>query len=79
MFNAAIDGRLKALWLIGEDVVQTDPNTNKVKKAMDSLELLVVPELFMTETANTPTWCCPAPASWKRAAPSPTASAACSA
>ena len=52
MFNAAIDGRLKALWLIGEDVVQTDPNTNKVKKAMDSLELLVVQELFMTETAK---------------------------
>ncbi|MCB0793063.1 MAG: formate dehydrogenase subunit alpha, partial [Flavobacteriales bacterium] len=52
MFNAAIDGRLKALWLIGEDVVQTDPNTNKVIKAMDSLELLVVQELFMTETAK---------------------------
>ena len=52
MFNAAIDGRLKALWLIGEDVVQTDPNTNKVRKAMDSLELLVVQELFMTETAK---------------------------
>lgn len=52
MFDAAIEGKLKALWLIGEDVVQTDPNTNKVKKAMDSLELLVVQELFMTETAQ---------------------------
>ncbi|MGB1104818.1 MAG: formate dehydrogenase subunit alpha [Crocinitomicaceae bacterium] len=52
MFDAAIDGKLKALWLIGEDVVQTDPNTNKVKKAMDSLELLIVQELFMTETAK---------------------------
>ncbi len=52
MFNAAIDGDLKALWIIGEDVVQTDPNTNKVKKAMDSVELLVVQELFMTETAK---------------------------
>ena len=52
MFNAAIDGDLKACWIIGEDVVQTDPNTNKVKKAMDSLELLVVQELFMTETAK---------------------------
>lgn len=51
MFNAAIAGDLKALWLIGEDVVQTDPNTNKVKKAMDSLEMLIVQELFMTETA----------------------------
>jgi formate dehydrogenase major subunit len=52
MFNAAISGDLKALWLIGEDVVQTDPNTQKVMKAMDSLELLVVQEIFMTETAK---------------------------
>lgn len=52
MFNAAIDGDLKALWIIGEDVVQTDPNTHKVRKAMDSLELLIVSELFMTETAK---------------------------
>ncbi len=51
MFDAAIGGDLKALWIIGEDVVQTDPNTNKVIKAMESLELLVVQELFMTETA----------------------------
>ncbi|MEQ8477804.1 formate dehydrogenase subunit alpha [Fulvivirga sp.] len=52
MFDAAIKGDLKALWLIGEDVVQTDPNTQKVMKAMDSLELLVVQEIFMTETAK---------------------------
>ena len=52
MFDAAIAGDLKALWIIGEDVVQTDPNTNKVIKAMESLELLVVQELFMTETAK---------------------------
>ncbi len=52
MFEAAIVGDLKALWIIGEDVVQTDPNTNKVIKAMESLELLVVQELFMTETAK---------------------------
>ena len=52
MFDAAIAGDLKALWVIGEDVVQTDPNTNKVIAAMDNLELLVVQELFMTETAK---------------------------
>ncbi|MEP1781488.1 formate dehydrogenase subunit alpha [Reichenbachiella sp.] len=51
MFDAAIAGDLKALWIIGEDVVQTDPNTNKVIAAMENLELLVVQELFMTETA----------------------------
>lgn len=52
MFEASIDGKLKALWLMGEDVVQTDPNTQKVIKAMEHLELLVVQELFMTETAK---------------------------
>ncbi|MDO5509283.1 MAG: formate dehydrogenase subunit alpha [Weeksellaceae bacterium] len=52
MFEAAIDGKLKALWLIGEDVVQTDPNTLKVKHALQSLDLLIVQELFMTETAR---------------------------
>jgi len=51
MFDAAIDGKLKAMWIIGEDVVQTDPNTTKVKKALNSLDLFVVQELFMTETA----------------------------
>ncbi len=52
MFDASIAGELKALWLMGEDVVQTDPNTNKVIAAMGNLELLVVQELFLTETAK---------------------------
>jgi formate dehydrogenase major subunit len=52
MFDASIEGNLKALWLMGEDVVQTDPNTNKVIAAMESLDLLVVQELFLTETAK---------------------------
>ncbi|MCB0760579.1 MAG: formate dehydrogenase subunit alpha [Flavobacteriales bacterium] len=52
MFEAALAGDLKALWLIGEDVVQTDPNTQKVIRALSNLELLVVQELFMTPTAE---------------------------
>ena len=52
MFNEAISGNLKALWIIGEDVVQTDPNTQKVIKALSNLDMLVVSELFMTETAK---------------------------
>lgn len=52
MFDAALNGDLKALWLIGEDVVQTDPNTQKVIKALSNLEMLVVQELFMTPTAE---------------------------
>jgi formate dehydrogenase major subunit len=52
MFEASIAGNLKALWLMGEDVVQTDPNTHKVIAAMENLDLLVVQELFLTETAK---------------------------
>ncbi len=52
MFDAAIAGKLKALWIIGEDVVQTDPNTNKVIKAIKATDFVVVQELFMTETAK---------------------------
>ena len=60
MFDAAISGDLKALWIIGEDVVQTDPNTQKVIKALSNLEMLVVSELFMTETAKLATVLLPA-------------------
>jgi len=52
MYDAALEGKLKALWLMGEDLVQTDPNTKKVVEALSSLELLVVQELFMTETGK---------------------------
>lgn len=52
MYEASLDNKLKALWLMGEDLVQTDPNTNKVIAALQKLDLLVVQELFMTETAK---------------------------
>ncbi|MBP7168075.1 MAG: formate dehydrogenase subunit alpha [Bacteroidia bacterium] len=52
MYDAAINGKFKALWLMGEDVVQTDPNTNLVMNAMRNLDLLVVQEIFHTETCN---------------------------
>ena len=52
MFDAALDGKLKAIWIIGEDVVQTDPNTQKVIKALNATDLVIVQELFMTETAK---------------------------
>ena len=52
MYDAALEGKLKALWLMGEDNAQTDPNTQHVVKALTSLDLLVVQEIFMTETAK---------------------------
>ncbi len=52
MYDAALNGQLKAIWVIGEDMAQTDPNTHHVLAALGKLELLVVQELFMTETAK---------------------------
>ncbi len=52
MFNAARDGNLKALWIMGEDVLQTDPNSCEVKHSLGLLDLLIVQELFMTETCS---------------------------
>ena len=52
MFDAAQSKDLKALWIMGEDVVQTDPNTTEVIKSMEALDLLVVQDLFMTTTAE---------------------------
>lgn len=52
MYEAALAGKLKALWIMGEDLVQSDPNTHKVVAALQSLDLLIVQEIFMTETAK---------------------------
>ena len=52
MLDAAIDGKLKALYIMGEDTIMTDPNTNHSIRAFEKLELIVVQELFMTATAE---------------------------
>jgi formate dehydrogenase major subunit len=52
MWDAALDGRLKALWITGYDVAQTDPNSKKVREALGRLECLVVQDLFMSQTAQ---------------------------
>ena len=52
IFDAAINKEVKGLWIIGEDIVQTDPNSAHVIKAMEALDLLVVQEIFMSETAK---------------------------
>ena len=52
MWDAAIAGRLKGLWIIGYDVAQTDPNLKKVHEALAHVEFLVVQDLFLSETAK---------------------------
>lgn len=52
MMDAARGGRLKALYAIGYDVLLTNPNANETSKALSTLELLVVQDMFMSETAR---------------------------
>ncbi|HVW19362.1 MAG TPA: formate dehydrogenase subunit alpha [Solirubrobacteraceae bacterium] len=52
MFDAAVAGDLKAMYIFGEDVAQTDPNTAHVIHALESLEFLVCQDIFETETTR---------------------------
>lgn len=52
MWDAALAGTLKSLWIIGYDVAQTDPNLKKVRAALKNLEFLIVQDLFLSETAK---------------------------
>ena len=52
MFDAAIEGTFKALFVQGEDIAQSDPNTNHVFAALGALELCVVQDLFLNETSK---------------------------
>jgi len=51
MFDAAISGELKALFVQGEDIAQSDPNTQHVHSALNALDCVVVQDLFLNETA----------------------------
>ena len=52
MIPAAHDGRLKALYIIGENPLVSDPDLNHVEDSLAHLALLVVQDLFLTETAR---------------------------
>jgi formate dehydrogenase major subunit len=52
MFEAALDGEFKGLYLEGEDIAQSDPNTQHVTAALTSMECIVVQDLFLNETAK---------------------------
>ena len=52
MFDAAIGGSFKGLYVQGEDIAQSDPNTQHVEAALRSMELVVVHDLFLNETAR---------------------------
>jgi len=52
MFDAAAHGSFKGLYVQGEDIVQSDPNTHHVAHALSSMECIVVQDIFLNETAK---------------------------
>jgi formate dehydrogenase major subunit len=52
MLDAALDGSFKGLYVQGEDIAQSDPDTQHVTAALEALECLVVQDLFINETAR---------------------------
>ncbi len=52
MLDAAVDGEFKGLYVQGEDILQSDPNTKHVSAGLAAMECVVVQDLFLNETAN---------------------------
>jgi formate dehydrogenase major subunit len=52
MLDAAVDGSFKGIYIQGEDILQSDPNTSHVSAGLAAMECVVVHDLFLNETAN---------------------------
>jgi formate dehydrogenase alpha subunit len=52
IMNAASEGKVKGLYIMGENPMLSDPNLNHVKESLKSLDFLVVQDVFMTETSE---------------------------
>jgi formate dehydrogenase major subunit len=52
MLDAAVDGTFKGLYIQGEDILQSDPDTKHVAAGLAAMECVVVQDLFLNETAN---------------------------
>jgi len=52
MFDAAVGGTFKGLYVQGEDILQSDPDTKHVSAGLGAMECIVVQDLFLNETAN---------------------------
>lgn len=52
MIPKAIEGTVKALYIVGENPMVSDPDLHHVKKGLESLDFMVVQDIFMTETAQ---------------------------
>ncbi|MDH7971870.1 formate dehydrogenase subunit alpha [Sphingomonas sp. AR_OL41] len=52
MLDAAVDGSFKGIYIQGEDILQSDPDTRHVSAGLAAMECVVVHDLFLNETAN---------------------------
>ena len=52
MIDAALDGSFKGLYIQGEDILQSDPNTQHMSAGLAAMECVVVQDLFLVETAH---------------------------
>ncbi len=52
MLDAAVDGTFKAIYIQGEDIAQSDPNTRHVTAGLAAMECVIVQDLFLNETAS---------------------------
>jgi formate dehydrogenase major subunit len=52
MLDAAVDGVFKAIYIQGEDILQSDPDTRHVSAGLAAMECVIVHDLFLNETAN---------------------------
>ncbi len=52
IMHAALAGKVRGMLMMGENPFMSDPNTNKVRKALATLDFLVVQDIFLTETAE---------------------------
>ena len=52
IMHAAVDGRIQGMYVMGENPMMSDPDLNHVRQALESLDFLVVQDIFMSETAQ---------------------------
>ena len=52
MFDAAVEGTFRGIYVQGEDILQSDPDTTHVARSLAAMECVVVQDLFLNETAN---------------------------
>src|SRR6185369_13834984 len=67
ILDGALDGRIRALWILGENAAMTDPDLAHVRRCLEACEFLVVQEIFPSETARFAHVVLPAAASAERA------------